>query len=323
MKTLEYIVCGFFILKTLAAFPYTQSRLLDLDVYDTYGTDPNLLNEDLYDYGFESITGEPEMEIGTLPPLGVSLEASFDEGEEEDELPLRPFPTAHSSGGSGAPAGPEISGVPPPGAPTCQLCVCLGSSVYCEDAKLEAIPELPKDTTHFYARYNKISSINKNDFAHMSMLKRIDLTGNQISRIDDDAFLGLTALEELILGENKLTRLPALPANMVLIDVSHNKLGSRGIHKEAFKDMHNLQNLYLSYNNIGYVPMSLPDSLRSLHLQNNNIQMMLDDTFCNLKDLNYIRRALEDIRLDGNPINLSRTPQAYICLPRLPVGGLV
>lgn len=50
------------------------------------------------------------MEIGTLPPLGMSHEASFDEGEEEEELPLRPFPTTHSSGGSGAPAGPEISG---------------------------------------------------------------------------------------------------------------------------------------------------------------------------------------------------------------------
>lgn len=61
MKTLEYILCGFFILKTLAAFPSTQSRLLDLDVYDNYGTDPNLLNEDLYDYGIDVITGEPEV----------------------------------------------------------------------------------------------------------------------------------------------------------------------------------------------------------------------------------------------------------------------
>lgn len=60
-----------------------------------------------------------------------------------------------------------------------------------------------------------------------------------------------------------------------------------------------------------------------LLLQRNNIQMMHEDTFCNMKDFNYIRNALEDIRLDGNPINLSRTPQAYICLPRIPIGNLI
>lgn len=63
--------------------------------------------------------------------------------------------------------------------------------------------------------------------------------------------------------------------------------------------------------------------LLHLLLQRNNIQMMHGDTFCNLKDFNYIRNALEDIRLDGNPINLSRTPQAYVCLPRIPIGDLI
>lgn len=58
-----------------------------------------------------------------------------------------------------------------------------------------------------------------------------------------------------------------------------------------------------------------------LVFQRNNIQMIHEDTFCNLKDFNYIRNALEDIRLDGNPINLSRTPQAYVCLPRVPIGA--
>ena len=57
--------------------------------------------------------------------------------------------------------------------------------------------------------------------------------------------------------------------------------------------------------------------------QNNNILEMHEDTFCNVKNLTYIRKALEDIRLDGNPINLSKPPQAYMCLPRLPIGSLV
>lgn len=50
---------------------------------------------------------------------------------------------------------------------------------------------------------------------------------------------------------------------------------------------------------------------------------MHEDTFCKMRDFTYVRKALEDIRLDGNPINLSKTPYAYMCLPRLPVGNLI
>ncbi|CDQ83775.1 unnamed protein product [Oncorhynchus mykiss] len=208
-----------------------------------------------------------------------------------------------------------------PGMPTCLLCTCLGGSVYCDDVKLTSVPPLPKETTHFYARYNRITKINKGDFAQMNKLKRIDLTANEIASIADDAFSGLPVLEELVLRENGVSQLPALPPVMTLIDASHNNIGATGIHKEAFKDMTGLLYLYLTDNHIDHIPVPLPDSLRSLHLQRNNIQMIHEDTFCNLKDFNYIRNALEDIRLDGNPINLSRTPQAYVCLPRVPIGA--
>lgn len=66
-------------------------------------------------------------------------------------------------------------------------------------------------------------------------LKRIDLTANEIKTIDDKAFLGLPELEELVIRENHITQLPALPETMTLIDASHNNIGSKGIHKEAFK----------------------------------------------------------------------------------------
>uniref|UniRef100_A0A4W5QHG6 Epiphycan n=1 Tax=Hucho hucho TaxID=62062 RepID=A0A4W5QHG6_9TELE len=211
--------------------------------------------------------------------------------------------------------------LPVPGMPTCLLCTCLGGSVYCDDVKLTSVPPLPKETTHFYGRYNHITKINKGDFAQMNKLKRIDLTANEISSIADDAFSGLPVLEELVLRENRVSQLPALPPMMTLIDASHNNIGATGIHKEAFKDMTGLLYLYLTDNHIDHLPVPLPDSLRSLHLQRNNIQMIHEDTFCNLKDFNYIRNALEDIRLDGNPINLSMTPQAYVCLPRVPIGA--
>ncbi|XP_041833608.1 epiphycan isoform X1 [Melanotaenia boesemani] len=296
-------------------------------------------------------------------PGEEELEEEEEQEEGEEEQPLKAQLVPQGSGGSGLLMGPdtqkeeelfpttpetpqegagsqeeiESSGFPEPeqpekpdepevdisGMPTCLLCTCLGGSVYCDDLKLNSVPPLPKDTTHFYARYNKITKINKSDFAFMNKLKRIDLTANEITSIEDRAFIGLPELEELVMRENYISQLPSLPETMTLIDASHNNIGSKGIHKEAFKDMTGLLYLYLTDNNIDYIPVPLPDSLRSLHLQRNNIQMMHEDTFCNLNDFNYIRNALEDIRLDGNPINLSRTPQAYVCLPRIPIGDLI
>ncbi|XP_065807563.1 epiphycan isoform X2 [Labrus bergylta] len=297
------------------------------------------------------------------PVPEASIEEQEEEEAEEEEMPLKPQLVPQGSGGSGVLMGPDTqkeegllpttpetpqegtggvegsgsSGMPVPGEPdepdepvvdrtdmpTCLLCTCLGGSVYCDDLKLDSVPPLPKDTTHFYARYNRITKINKSDFANMNKLKRIDLTANEIKSIDDRAFMGMPQLEELVIRENHISQLPALPETMSLIDASHNNIGTKGIHREAFKDMTSLLYLYLTDNNVDYIPVPLPDSLRSLHLQRNNIQMMHEDTFCNLKDFNYIRNALEDIRLDGNPINLSRTPQAYVCLPRIPIGDLI
>ncbi|KAM4615542.1 epiphycan [Polymixia lowei] len=329
MRMLVQFVLGLFVLKVAVASP-RFARQVDLDTYDSNNYDVdlenlNLENQDIYDYEDVLTIDDPQIEIGTLAPPDYNYpvpEASLEEEEEEEEeeeLPLKPQLIPQGSGGSGVLMGPNTQ----KGMPTCLLCTCLGSSVYCDDLKLDSVPPLPKETTHFYARYNRITKINKSDFASMNKLKRIDVTANKITSIDDNAFSGLPALEELVIRENHISQLPALPVTMTLIDGSHNNIGARGIHKEAFKDMAGLLYLYLTDNHIDHIPVPLPDSLRSLHLQRNNIQIMHEDTFCNLKDFNYIRNALEDIRLDGNPINLSRTPQAYICLPRIPIGDLI
>lgn len=55
------------------------------------------------------------------------------------------------------------------GVSTCILCGCIRTTVYCDDHNLDAVPPLPKDTTHVYLRFNKISKINKNDFSYLSM----------------------------------------------------------------------------------------------------------------------------------------------------------
>lgn len=48
--------------------------------------------------------------------------------------------------------------------------MCLGSSVYCDDADLKNIPPLPQMTTYLYARFNHISHIQAGDFKGLSEL---------------------------------------------------------------------------------------------------------------------------------------------------------
>lgn len=60
----------------------------------------------------------------------------------------------------------------PPALPSCLLCLCIGTSVYCDDADLEHIPLLPPETTYLYARFNRIGAIRASDFTGLSTLRQ-------------------------------------------------------------------------------------------------------------------------------------------------------
>ncbi|XP_012672152.1 osteoglycin, paralog b [Clupea harengus] len=205
--------------------------------------------------------------------------------------------------------------------PTCLLCVCLTGSVYCEEVTpdMTTVPALPKETAYLYARYNKITRITNKDFADIATLRRIDLTGNLISDIEDGAFSKLDNLEELTLAQNRLSKLPMLPAKLTAFNAGFNLLKTKGLKATAFKKLTKLAYLYLSNNEIEAIPQ-LPESLRIVHLQNNNISSMTDETFCKGNNTHYIRYNLEEIRLENNPVDLAKYPQSFICLRSLPFG---
>ncbi|XP_078139500.1 opticin [Centroberyx gerrardi] len=303
--------------------PGPDDGAFDLENYDLNG-ETDWENLDLNNYGesYDYDDLDQEIEVGTVAPETPppANEPSGEYQEDKVTLPteptLPPAPVTMDFKGPGL-FGPE-TGL---GMPTCLLCVCIAGSVYCDDTSLEQIPPLPKDTTHFYGRFNKIRHVKNTDFINLNKLKSIDLTGNQISGMDEDAFRPLPQLQELLLADNNLQALPELPITMRRIDIRNNRLISGGVHPEGFKDMSQLEFLYLSNNKLDYIPTPLPESLRVLHLQNNNIQHLHEGTFCNRHDRNYIRRNLEDIRLDGNPLDINLFAHSYVCLPRLPVGG--
>ncbi|CAL1608833.1 unnamed protein product [Knipowitschia caucasica] len=268
-----------------------------------------------------------ELELDTDEDLDLPFYDSFDYDDMDQEIDapeetvVMPKETPQSNASPDSTSldldlfGPD-TGL---GMPTCLLCTCLGGSVYCDDSDLEDVPPLPKDTTHFYARFNKIEHIKNTTFMNLNMLQSIDLTGNDISEIDEAAFRLLPLLQQLVLADNDVKMLPQLPTTMRLIDLRNNRLKSSAMHP-GFQDMSGLEYLYLSDNDLDYVPTPLPLGLRVLHLQNNNIQSLLVDTFCDSHDPTFIRPKLEDIRLDGNPLNTHLFGAAYSCLPRLPVG---
>ncbi len=55
-------------------------------------------------------------------------------------------------------------------------------------------------------------------------------------------------------------------------------------------------------------------------LQNNNITEVNTDTFCRSNDTYYLRPSLSEVRLDGNPVVLSKYPDSFTCMKVLPVG---
>ncbi|XP_040262976.1 mimecan [Bufo bufo] len=205
--------------------------------------------------------------------------------------------------------------------PTCLACVCLSGSVYCEETEIEEVPPLPKETAYLYARFNKIKKITVKDFSDFPTLKRIDLTGNEIVEIEDKAFEKLDNLEQLSLAENKLTRIPALPTKLTSFNANNNMIKSKAIKANAFKKLTKLAYLYLAHNQLESVPANLPESLRVLHLQFNNIDAITDDTFCKANDTRYLRPRLDEIRMEGNPVILGKYPNSFTCLRILPYGS--
>ena len=61
--------------------------------------------------------------------------------------------------------------------------------------------------THLELNFNEIGYLNKESFVGLTSLRRLDMTGNPIKQISDDAFFWLKNLEELNLMDTDLTTL--------------------------------------------------------------------------------------------------------------------
>ncbi|GAB5578651.1 slit homolog 1 protein isoform X1 [Prionailurus iriomotensis] len=98
------------------------------------------------------------------------------------------------------------------GATACPaLCTCTGTTVDCHGTGLQAIPKnIPRNTERLELNGNNITRIHKNDFVGLKQLRVLQLMENQIGVVERGAFDDMKELERLRLNRNQLHSLPEL-----------------------------------------------------------------------------------------------------------------
>ncbi|KRY32860.1 Leucine-rich repeat-containing protein let-4 [Trichinella spiralis] len=230
------------------------------------------------------------------------------------------------------------------------LCQCHnlhhGIALQCTGATLgkvvEALAVHSETIESLTLRYSDIRTLEANSFASLA-IKKLDLSSNNIHKIEEDAF-GKQAsyITELLLANNSLTEIPPLKAlkNLEKIDISNNALVDLTEyafeHNEALKviraknnkistlspnSLNEVKNILelldLSGNQLIQVPAQNLRSfqkLRVLDLSDNLIDKIPNLQFMNMPEL-------RDLRLGGNKI-AAVMPLAFMNIPKLEVLNL-
>ncbi|XP_066051943.1 extracellular matrix protein 2 [Chamaea fasciata] len=122
-------------------------------------------------------------------------------------------------------------------------------------------------------------------------LTSLDLTGNSITTISDEAFNGIPNLE--------------------WIDLSKNNITSPGIGPKAFKILKKLKRLYLDGNMLVLIPSELPSTLEEIKINDNQLHAIDEDGLKGLKNL-------VTLELEGNKLSEANvSPLAFYPLKSL------
>jgi len=88
-------------------------------------------------------------------------------------------------------------------------CCCtrqdVGTAVDCSAQHLAAAPNrLPKDTAALYLKNNNIKSLSDHDLSNCTQLEVLDLSGNGMNELGQNAFLSTRNLQKLFLNDNNI-----------------------------------------------------------------------------------------------------------------------
>uniref|UniRef100_A0A3B5R912 LRRCT domain-containing protein n=1 Tax=Xiphophorus maculatus TaxID=8083 RepID=A0A3B5R912_XIPMA len=207
-----------------------------------------------------------------------------------------------------------------------ERCDCVHAlHLLCANRGLRAVPRaaarVSVDALILSLGGNFITNISASDFARYCKLVRLNLQYNQIAAIHPQAFEKLSRLEELYLGHNLLTALPAgiLPENFLNLD-NLVKLRLDGnslevLQDSVFTNLANLQYLHLEHNKLHHIHRNAflkLTNLRFLNLAHNKLSALTNVlSFSHLRSLTVLLLSENEIRglsslreflIDGNEL---------------------
>ena len=140
--------------------------------------------------------------------------------------------------------------------------------------------------------YNELNRIDSQLFRSLCALEKLNLNKNQIEEIEHDSFLGCENLYEINMAWNLLTRIDNIgfrTQNIHLINFANNQLSI--INFGLFKSLENLEVLNLSSNLIRKLEKGCFDDLKNLKilkLENNRINIIDSELFRNLRSIKLL-----------------------------------
>lgn len=215
-------------------------------------------------------------------------------------------------------------------------CICpfdFPLSMFCNNRKLQIIPSIPSHIEQLYLQNNDIEAVHAESFVNATALREINLSHNKIKShlIDAGVFAKLPnllqlhleynqleeiplalprSLERLILGFNKISRLPGKAleglVNVTMLDLCNNYLEDSQLKGKRFSNMRNLMQLNLCSNRLQSMPPDLPISLMYLSIENNTISFIPDNYFQKLPNIINLRISYNNLHeVPYNAFNLS------------------
>nr|XP_002125744.3 slit homolog 1 protein [Ciona intestinalis] len=169
-----------------------------------------------------------------------------------------------------------------------RICYCQQSQAYCAQKQLRRIPEpWPYGLTSISLDQNRLTSINIEALSHSELrsVASFTMAVNQITKIPNKAFTGLTSVRELTLSSNLISE----------------------IESEAFQGLHSVETINLRKNelsNLDPTPFARLRSLRMLNLEGNKLETLDASFFDKLPNLAALALGDNPWKCDCNLLGL-------------------
>ncbi|KAK6328509.1 hypothetical protein J4Q44_G00004870 [Coregonus suidteri] len=149
------------------------------------------------------------------------------------------------------------------------LCTCSGTTVDCHGLGIKTMPRnIPRNTERLELNGNNLTRITKSDFSGLKYLRVLQLMENQIGAIERGAFDDMKELERLRLNRNQLQQLPELlfQKNPALSRLCLSENNIQSIPRKAFRGATDIKNLQLDKNHISCIEDGAFRALRGLEV---------------------------------------------------------